>query len=184
MKRMNIFLIFTMTMFLLISCNNSDQLLSPAENDASPVNVQALGKRAVTQSVSGSGNFTDGNGDFRTFSFNAKLHADGTVKGQWERVNHKENASESKSHGVVTCFTIDGNQAWLGGYATSGLYSETPNNEVGWRVVDNGQGNNANPDQISLQYVGAVPGSAANYCADKNEDPTLNDVAAGNIQIK
>ena len=184
MKKINIFIILSTFMFLIISCNNSDRVLSPTENDASTINVDGFGKRAVVQSVSGSGNFTDANGDFRTFSFNAKLHTDETVSGQWERVNHRENASESKSHGKVTCFTIDGNQAWLGGYATSGVLSEAPNNEVGWRVVDNGQDNNADPDQISLQAVGRVPGTASFYCEGKFETPVFNDVAAGDIQIK
>ena len=184
MKKLNILIVLTISMFLIISCNNSDQVLNPSENDASTINVDGFGKGAVTQSVSGSGNFTDANGDFRTFSFNAKLHADGSVSGQWERVNHRENASESKSHGVVTCFTIDGNQAWLGGYATSGVFSDAPNNEVYWRVMDNGQGNNSDPDQISLQAVGRVPGTASFYCEGKFETPVFNDVAAGDIQIK
>ena len=71
----------------------------------------------------------------------------------------------ARGSALVTCFTIVGNQAFLGGAATSGSFNSPPNNETAWRVVDNGQGANAPADQISLEFVGAPPGFAANYCA-------------------
>jgi hypothetical protein len=71
----------------------------------------------------------------------------------------------------VTCFTIVANQAWLGGYATSGLFTEPPNNGAIWRVVDNGQGATALADQISLQFVAPPPADVANYCATTPERP-------------
>ena len=141
----------------------------------------------VVQSVTGSGSFTveQQQGDWRTFSFTARRHADGTVKGQWDRIRRQAgNAAHSKSHGVVTCFTIMGDEAWLDGYATTGLWSDPPNNEVRWRVKDNGQGKKADPDQISLQGVGWDPGSAVDYCANTPRGVLLNDIEAGNIQVK
>ena len=153
----------------------------PTEGDIpSPL----LGKGAVVQSVTGSGNFTDADGNFRTFSFTARRHADGTVDGQWQRVNHV-NESETKAHGEVTCFTIEDSRARLGGFATSGLFSEPPDNEVAWRVADNGQVANSLPDQISLQFVGVAPGIVDLYCDGVFGDiPDLNDVEAGNIQVR
>jgi hypothetical protein len=140
----------------------------------------------VVQSVTGSGSFTvvQQTGDWRTFAFTARRHADGTVAGQWERIRRGDgNAADSKSHGVVTCFTIVANQAWLGGYATSGLFTEPPNNGAIWRVVDNGQGATALADQISLQFVAPPPADVANYCATTPTSPALNDIEAGNIQV-
>ncbi len=140
----------------------------------------------VVESVSGSGSFrvftqTD---DWRTFSFTASRHAEGTVGGQWERIRRQEGtASESKSHGVVTCMVIVGNEAWLGGYATSGLWSEPPNNHVRWHVRDNGEGPGSTPDQISLQNVGVSSAGTANYCANAPTNPDLFELEAGNIQI-
>ncbi len=128
-------------------------------NEEAPVPSFSTGP--VVQSVTGSGNFVGVPVFIRIFTDVGQRLADGTVRGQWERVNHGLPGGAGSSHGVVTCMTIIGNQAWLGGYATSGNFSTPPNNEVAWRVTDNGQGANAPPDEISLQCVGAEPGFAA-----------------------
>lgn len=164
-------------------------LLACEADSESPLNVDSdgleLSAGPVVQSVSGSGSFVAPQGDWRTFAFNARRYADGRVAGQWERIRRQPgNASGTKSHGIVTCFTIVGNQAFIGGNTTSGLLSTPPNNENGWRVVDNGQGANSPPDQMSLEFVGAAPGFAADYCATTPAAPPLNAIQAGNIHIK
>lgn len=147
----------------------------------------------VVESVTGSGSRSavEQEGDWRTFAFTAYRYGDGTVKGQWERIRRQDgNADDSKSHGVVTCFTVVGDEAWLAGYATSGLRSEPPRNRVGWRVKDNGQGKGADPDQISLQWTMAGPNFPWWYCAETVDDPDhpsfvpLNDIEAGDIRIR
>ena len=141
----------------------------------------------VVESASGSGSFrvftqTD---DWRTFSFTASRHADGTVSGRWQRIRRREgNASEEMSHGVVTCMLIVGNEAWLGGHATSGIWSEPPNNSVRWRIMDGGEGAGAGSNQISLQYTGGTPRAATNWCANTYTTLELFDIEAGNIQIR
>ena len=62
-----------------------------------------------------------------------------------------------------------------------------------WRVIDNGEGNNNPPDQISLQWVNILPSDAVIYCQSKATAPTFNpnlaggpaynEIEAGNIQI-
>jgi hypothetical protein len=141
----------------------------------------------VVESVTGSGSrvVTEQQGDWRTFSFTARRYADGTVKGQWERIRRPDgNAADSKSRGVVTCFTIVGNEAWLGGYATRGLWSDFPYKEVRWRVKDIGQGRGNPPDQISLQGIGRDLGTAAGFCANRPTGLELHDIEAGNIDIR
>jgi len=142
-------------------------------------NVLAGGR--VVSSVTGSGHFTTG-GEYRTFSFTAHLHADGSVSGQWQGKNR---SLGWLWHGEVTCLSIDGNQAWIGGVTTIAT-SGTPEvgGETGFRVVDNGQGRNSIPDQISLQFVNGGPGFAQSYCGDKPLSPDLADVEGGNIQIR
>jgi hypothetical protein len=143
--------------------------------------------KRVVESVSGSGSraATEQEGDWRTFSFTALRYADGTVEGQWQRIRRADgNAADSRSHGIVTCFTIVGDEAWLGGYATSGIWSDFPNNEVRWQVKDNGQGEASLPDQISLQGIGRDLGTAAGYCANRPTGLELRDIVAGNIQIR
>jgi len=115
--------------------------------------MQILGDtpNAVVQSVTGSGQFTAG-GLLRIFAFIAVKRADGTVSGGWQQDNRAANV---KTHGDVTCFTIIGTSAWIGGMAKR---TDAPPGEVAWRVVDNGQGANAVPDQISLKFAGAGSG--------------------------
>ena len=174
MKKLGVFVIAAVAIFLLgqsLSTSNLGAMLGD--------------KGPVVQSVTGSGSFVAPEGDWRTFSFTARKYADGSVDGQWQRIRRQPgNAKESKSHGIITCFTIDGNKAWLGGYATSGLWSTPPDNETGWRVVDNGQGKNAPPDQMSLEYVGASEGFADYYCSETPDDPDLYDIESGNIQVR
>ncbi len=133
--------------------------------------------------MTGGGNFTDFRGDFRTFTVSAKKFADGTVIGQWERVNHRGDGSEatSKSHGVVTCFDNIGSSVLMGGYATSGAASTPPNNEVAWHLVDNGPGAT---DQNSLQFTRQPPGFAARWCAGEFGLNALNDVTQGQIRVR
>ncbi len=78
---------------------------------------------------------------------------------------------------------IVGNETWLGGYATSGLWSEPPNNHVAWHVRDSGEGPGSTPDQISLQNVGVSSAYTANYCANAPTNLDLFDLEAGDIQI-
>lgn len=163
----------------LVACENT---VEPEPNDLGV----SFARNPVDQSATGSGSFTvvTQQGDWRTFSFTARRRADGSVAGQWERIRRQDgNAADSKSHGVVTCFTIIDNQAWIGGFATSGLFSTPPNNGSAFRVVDNGQGANAPADQMSLEFVGTSPAFAANYCATTPAIPALNDLEAGNIQV-
>ena len=98
------------------------------------------------------------------------------MTGEWERFAR---AIGAKAHGDVTCFSIAGNQAWLGGVVET---TTTIPGEVGWTVVDNGQGANSPADQISLQNVGGGAGFADSFCATQ-PPRDLIDIEQGNIQI-
>ena len=155
---------------------------SPASKDIAPVwgHGSLKEKSPVVESVTGSGSFTTG--AWRTFSFTARRYADGSVDGEWERINHG-NERESKSHGKVVCLTIIGNEAWIGTIATSGAFSDPGFNEGGVRVIDNGQGANSPPDKMSLQRINRETGFAEWFCAATPETE-LYVLEAGNIQIK
>lgn len=112
----------------------------------------------------------------RTFAFTARRYADGTVGGEWKRVNQP-----NPNHGDIVCLNIVGNQAWIGTIEERGTYAP---GEGGFRVIDNGEGENAPPDQMSKQFVGAGAGFAKAYCASTLAAPDLNDVGAGAIQIR
>jgi hypothetical protein len=169
------YLCVTLLPLLVVACDQ--QAVAP--DLADDPQFQAIGP--VVQSVTGSGNFVIPGVRLRIFTDAAHLRADGSISGQWER--------NGIAHGVVTCFTIVGNEAWLAGYATSGARSTPPNNGVAWRVVDNGQGENDPADEISFQWVGAWPGFAEEWCANTPgpNDPfglSTRPIQAGNISVR
>ena len=155
----------------LLAC---EPVLQPEAN--SPNLASHGGAGRVVEQVTGSGQFTRG-GQLRTFSFSAVKRADGTVTGEWQRFAR---AIGAKAHGDVTCFTINGNQVWLGGVVER---TTTVPGEVAWTVIDNGEGASSAPDQISLQSVGGGPGFADLLCAAQLPRPMF-DVEKGNIQIR
>jgi len=158
-----------------IGCSD-ERVVSPNDGGISP---PLLAKGAVVQSVTGSGHFTVG-GALRTFAFTARRHTDGSVSGEYQGVRHDLGVAW---HGNITCFTIIGTQAWLGGIAESSGGVVIPGTEASWRVVDNGEGQNAPPDQITLQGVNLPPGAAAAYCAATPAGGVLASVEDGNIQV-
>ena len=81
------------SVLMLMSCSQDKSLapdaISPTESSTS---LGSLTKGSVVQSATGSGSFIFAGGN-RTFSFTAQLFADGSVKGEWQRVNHVGNRS-------------------------------------------------------------------------------------------
>ncbi len=184
MNRSDALTVSAAAVLLLVAACTDKQAVGPTGTSMSIPDAPSSVKGPVVQSATGSGIFISVD-NLRTFSFTAQRHADGTVSGQWVRVNHASKGGLGRSEGQVTCFTISGNTVWLGGFAKSGLFS-TPDSsrDVAWRVADNGQGSSAPPDQMSLQVVGAFSGFAADYCATTPGSPALLNIEAGNIQVR
>jgi hypothetical protein len=134
---------------------------------------------AAMQRATGSGQLTIG-GEGRTFAFTAVRHADGTVSGEFQVFNRQQ---DIKAHAELTCLSIVGNQAWMGGVITNSSEPTLEGGETVFRVLDNGEGGNAPPDMISLVQPGLPPGSAAAYCAAMPPFPDLIPVERGNVQV-
>ncbi|MFQ5798343.1 MAG: hypothetical protein ACE5H0_06575 [Bacteroidota bacterium] len=161
------------------------ETVSTTASSTSPASSGSLAKGGAVQSVKGSSKSVTEAGVFRKFTFHARKYADGTVNGNWKlNLRDPGDHSKDKFHGKITCFTIIGNEAWIGGFE-SGV---GPLNEVAWRVVDNGEGKNAAPDRMSDQYFGQPAGFAAKYCDTAPDTvppgPPLKDIDAGNIKIR
>jgi hypothetical protein len=89
--------------------------------------VMAANTGAASLTTVASGSFTilgpevgAPNGINRTFSFSAKEASDGTVTGQMALRTFSANLA----HGTITCMTVEGNQAILGGTYTR--FSQDP----------------------------------------------------------
>ncbi len=132
----------------------------------------------VVASARGSGHIQSG-GERRTFAFNAREYANGVVQGEFQLKNR---AQDVVAHGDITCLSTDGGQAWLGGVFERRSDDAFEGREVSFQVVDNGEGRNAAPDQLSLLTL-YEPGGAAIICRDQLP-LALVDVEQGNIQVR
>lgn len=153
---------------------------------ATPRAVLSIAPQMVVRSVTGTGHVdvpVDGSDVFRNFSFTALERADGSVSGQFEfQARHVP----IRVHGRVTCLTIVGNAAWLGGVVeqvSDPPFITPPGTPVRWRVVDNGQGAVSPPDQVS-GFGPAPGGDELAYCATTPAAPLLLEVARGNLQVR
>jgi hypothetical protein len=169
----------------LVACTAEQAALAP---EAGPPAFQAGG---VTASVTGSGHHTRivaGVEDLTTFSFTAIRSADGTTSGQYQ---YNFRAAGFSVHGPVTCLSIRGNEAWIGG-TVGRITSPDPEDQslVGvdmwWRLQDNGEGAGDAPD-LTTGVGFAFPGStitAESWCRDQPALLLLRDVESGNIQVR
>jgi hypothetical protein len=117
-------------------------------------------------------------------TFNATKYADGTVTGQFEY--HQVALGESFNfHVDVTCMNVyDGNRAKIGGVIRVSNDPTLPPGVFAWfQVFDNGEGQNAPPDQSTLIGFGD---EAANEAFCNSPDPPRFgpwDVE-GNVQVR
>jgi hypothetical protein len=128
---------------------------------------------------------------WRVFTITALEHEDGSVSGQFEMHLRQ---FPVRIHGRITCMGLQGNAAWLGGVIEliDGSFPGPPGLLIGpgtpmrIRVVDNGEGSDAPTDLISGlgTFGGQSEGVELGYCATKPNQPMLNPVEAGNIQVR
>jgi len=127
-------------------------------------------------SANGHGNITV-NDTLRTFSFQAMTRKDGTVTGS--ATLHNRN-SDTFIKLDINCLRVVENTAYLSGIITK---SSNPSFEgrLGlFQVVDNGEGANDPPDQISLVFI--YPESTLFNCNSFDDFP-LNTIEGGNVQV-
>lgn len=189
-------------LFALACDGASDSLMEP------PGPSFASGPGPVVESATGSGHFQSGDPavNLRNFAFSAKKHENGKVSGHALFVRHERaypqedppipsRSSWQKGNAEITCLTVIGNEAWMGGYMKTGLFSTPPPppDDQGWEpgvafyVQDNGQGANADPDVLSLIAVDAPLQVVEDFCEEAPADAWglwTFEITAGNIQVK
>jgi len=150
-------------------------------------------RNAVVGSASGSGHTpcgpnpdspflcgTDDGSLLRTFSFNARLKADGSVSGRAQFIN-RDNGRELKVDiDCVRFFGADMNRAWMIGTITHSTSASDPVGLViGFAVEDNGEGNGADPDRTT----GWAPGPPffVSLICDGGDDGGVPDFAFDNL---
>ena len=178
-------LVVAATATLSISCSDSAALTAP-DDGAGSIAAAKLGQSADLQSASGSGHYHTQDGLWRTFSFNGTKKPNGTVTGRFHFRIHDAQGAGSRIWGDVTCLTIEGNRAWLGGYVTKAGNPNHIGRAHGFSVVDNGQGQGAAADQVTVTWPGSSNppfDEPDEYCESK-PDQQLHLVEAGNVQVR
>lgn len=138
--------------------------------------------------ASGQGSLIYGQANRRIFTFHAITDADGIVKGSGVlRKVSSDPGGREKIHFDIDCLTVDGNAALMSGIITRAdpiITNPADPVEVGefiqFKVVDNGEGSNADPDLMSYFNHGfEVP-----PCDQEDVSYSLFEINAGNIQVK
>lgn len=182
-KNREITLLFMGVLLLVFSGCSPEPIISTDEMADELIIVNST-TRASGSSANGHGTMniedTPNTGEgFRHFSFHAKEKHNGIVNGsavltyQGGQLNLKLD---------IDCLTIIGNRAIMTGVITRwSTFPEGVGNFCYIEVVDNGEGANAAPDQISLVFNGTNP---AVYSCTNDFDVFKYDVNKGNIQVK
>ncbi len=90
-------------------------------------------------------------------------------------------------HGFIDCLTVVGNEAWFAGHVTQSNEDFRVGGIRGFRVVDNGEGEDDPPDQIAhstlLPLSDPLVETAQDWCDKTPENRRLLDIEQGNIQV-
>src|SRR6266849_2301766 len=108
--------------------------------------------------------------------------ADGTVHGQW-RYDLWQAGQETTFSGNVTCMTVSGNRAWVGGPITESSDPTQIGMGAWWQGADNGTGRHpVVPDRTTFVGMGTIAQTLA-YCATAPAPHFIFDVQLGGVQV-
>jgi hypothetical protein len=171
----------------LAACGDREPTLAPAEPEAPQLH---RGGHRIEALISGTAHHTRTVGTttaLTIFAFHGWRQADGRTRGLY---HYDFRAAGFSVQGPITCISIAGNQAWVGG-TVARIDSPDPEDQslVGadmwWRSIDNGF-RSQKPD--STTGVGfAFPGgtiTAESWCRDQPQALVLRQVEKGNLVVK
>lgn len=148
-------------------------------------NNQSSLLKASGPSASGQGRIV---GTDRTFAFNAVTHPDGSVSGQGQ-LTYTHNGNGVKIHFSIDCISVSGNEATMSGTVNHSNVFES-GGPCWFRVVDNGEGKNASPDEMT-GFLLCEPNDPDPLCAQLTCDQDNESYAGGlfpiengNIQVR
>jgi hypothetical protein len=116
------------------------------------------------------------------FGFSAKVLSDGSAQG-WFDYRHVEDGTPFSAGGPVTCLTVIGDDAWIGGTIVKSNEPSLIGLGGWWHVTDNGEGAGSSPDITTFLGAGSLEDTAA-FCADHPPFRFPFPIDAGNIQVR
>jgi hypothetical protein len=115
------------------------------------------------------------------FGFNAKIKSDGSADGWWQYLDVEDGAPFG-ARGPVTCLTVIGSDAWIGGTIVDSNEPTFVGLGGWWHVTDNGEGAGSPPDITTFLGVGSLEDTAA-FCANHPAYRYPFPIDGGNIQV-
>ena len=115
-------------------------------------------------------------------AYSAVEFADGTVHGHW-RYDLWQAGQETTYSGTMTCLSVSGSHAWVGGPITESSDPTAVGMGAWWQVADNGTGRHPMmPDQTTFVGMGTMTQTLA-YCANQPAPHFIFDVQLGGVRI-
>ncbi|MGD2070267.1 MAG: hypothetical protein PVI57_16445 [Gemmatimonadota bacterium] len=179
------------------ACQDSTGPTQPPSRAMSTV-TSADAETGVVASATGSGHVKQPDAGIRKFTISALKRADGSVSGQYDLKSGPQDLLKEfevsppllSFHGTITCMTVIGNSAYLGGTVDShingDLYFGTDDfTGVAIELIDNGDGPDSAPDQISsvAVYLPTTPSTPQDYCDDPAPGSVF-PIEQGNISVR
>ena len=169
--------VFFLSLMVLISCETTDNPSAP-EGIANKDGGGSLYKAGPSANGQAMFPVEQLNG-IQNFSFHARINRDGSITGSFQ-VKARDENFPGRMHGTIDCLTIDGDQATISGVATQSTFENFPEGTPIWfRVVDNGEGNNSDPDEFSDVFLlfNSIP-------CDLPQNVGMFEIENGNVQVK
>ncbi len=154
------------------------QAAAPGHHGGSPVTGQVTGRTYVLLGPSVFGVTVQQD----PLAYQATKRADGTVRGRWS-YHYFEAGQETTFSGPVTCLTVSGNRAWIGGPVTASSDPAQVGMGAWWQVADNGTGRHpVVPDQTTFAGIGTLAQTQA-YCDGAPAPHFIFDVQLGGVRV-
>jgi len=120
--------------------------------------------------------------ELQNFAFTAKIKGDGSADG-WYTYREVDDGVPTTFKGPVTCLTVIGQDAWIGGEIEKTTDPTYAGQSVWWHVRDNGEGAGDPPDLTSFAGVGTTEETAA-FCAEHRPFRFPFPIDGGNLRVQ
>ena len=115
-------------------------------------------------------------------AYRAVKLSDGTVRGHWS-YHYYEAGVETTFSGPISCLTVHGDRAWVGGPITQSSDPTQIGSGGWWQIADNGTGPHpVIPDRTTFVGIGTLEQTQA-YCDTAPEPRFIFDVQQGGVRV-
>jgi hypothetical protein len=120
--------------------------------------------------------------ELQAFGFNANIKSDGSADG-WYTYREVDDGVPFVASGPVTCLTVIGNDAWIGGTITDSSDPTVVGSGSWWHVTDNGEGSSAPADITTFLGIGTAA-QTQDFCSQHPPYKHPFPIDGGNIQVR